>query len=155
MLEAGLTDSIQPPFGTQFTKLNIALDYDDTYTANKAMWHGIVRLMEYYGNDVRFVTARFETPNGYSNDEIVSDAERLGIPIIYCNGVQKATRCDDVGFNVDIWIDDFPVLIPRENELECILRGARVNDNKQRTVLNKEKNNDSSRYSDTPLVIRG
>lgn len=149
---------MEAPFGRTFTKLHIALDYDDTYAANRPMWASIVKVMQSHGCDVRFVTARFETPNNYSNDEIIFDAKNLDIPIIYCNGVQKAQRCDDVGFPVDIWIDDFPVLIPREAELECILRGARVNDGKQRTVLrtsDKERENQESKWDDSPLVIRG
>lgn len=114
------------------------------------MWRVIVNVMKHHHCDVRFVTARFETPNGYSNDEIVSDAERLQIPIIYCNGVQKSQRCADLGWFVDIWIDDFPVLIPMKKELECILQGVKVNDNKQRTVLRKS---DEDKWSSEPLVI--
>lgn len=141
---------------TESKELNIALDYDDTYTANKGLWFNFVMLCKSQKCDVRFVTARFETTDKYSNEDIYLDASGLKIPIIFCNGVQKAQRCADVGFDVDIWIDDFPVLIPLEKELECILRGVKVNDAKQRIVLStsdKGKEEQKPKWSSTPLVI--
>lgn len=162
MLEAaGLSPQNYPdPFDTEEMSgkkpLRIALDYDDTYTANKQLWFNFVKLCQSFDCEVRFVTARFETTDKYTNEELLVDARGLDIPVIFCNGVQKAQRCMDVEFDVDIWIDDFPVLIPLEKELECILRGVKVNDNKQRTVLrtsDKEKEEKINKWSSKPLVI--
>ncbi len=85
-------------------------------------------LMQAEGYDVRFVTYRFAEPNGYDNHDIKIDAECLQIPIIFCNGVQKDEVCRQLGFFVDIWIDDFPVGIPKKDHLDGMLKGIRLND---------------------------
>ena len=130
--------------------MNIGLDYDDTYTSDKELWRSVVALMQSKGYDVRFVTYRFAEPNGYDNHDIKIDAECLQIPIIFCNGVQKDDVCRQLGFFVDIWIDDFPVGIPKKDHLDGMLKGVRLNDLRAAAPVEIA----APVYSDEPLVIR-
>ena len=84
----------------------IALDYDDTFTADRAMWSSFVGLAIAAGHLVTFVTYRALDRNE-GNDDIRRDASALGIPVVYSEGRQK----QDV-FTADVWIDDSPELIP-------------------------------------------
>ena len=136
--------------------MNIGLDYDDTYTADPKMWDLFVHLAKDRGHDVRIVTFRFESPNGYSNEDVVHTSEKLGIPVIFCNGVQKDKVTIDLGFVVDVWIDDFPVGIPLGEHLVGMAQGIRINDDRKRTQLTNSTNNaeeKESQYSSTPLQI--
>ncbi|UCR91962.1 hypothetical protein PQC59_gp041 [Escherichia phage vB_EcoP_IMEP8] len=130
--------------------MNIGLDYDDTYTSDKKLWRSVVALMQAKGYDVRFVTYRFAEPNGYDNHDIKIDAECLQIPIIFCNGVQKDDVCRQLGFFVDVWIDDFPVGIPKKDHLDGMLKGVRLNDLRAAPPVEIA----APVYSEEPLVIR-
>lgn len=130
--------------------MNIGLDYDDTYTSDKKLWRSVVALMQEKGYDVRFVTYRFAEPNGYDNHDIKIDAECLQIPIIFCNGVQKDEVCRQLSFFVDIWIDDFPVGIPKKDHLDGMLKGVRLNDLRAAPPVEIA----APVYSEEPLVIR-
>lgn len=132
--------------------MKIALDYDDTFTADKDLWHRFVVNAKHRGHEVRFVTARWKTTPAYTNEDIIFDAHALDIPIIFCEGVQKEDACYDHGFHpVDIWIDDFPVLIPTIPKLEGTLRGSNLYDEKQRESYKKLLGS----YPDEPLIIGG
>ena len=89
--------------------LNIALDYDETFTANRSLWTQFVLLAKQSNCTVTFVTYRFESGK---NKDILLDAETLGIDIVFSGGKQKS----DV-FKADIWIDDSPVTIPAYSEM--------------------------------------
>lgn len=78
--------------------MNIALDYDNTYTADPALWAQFIALAKARGHDIRIVTARSAAEKG--------DLET--IPVIYCDRVSKRRIAAAVGFHVDIWIDDRP-----------------------------------------------
>lgn len=81
--------------------MNIALDYDKTYTLDPYFWSLIIGKAIAHGHDVRIVTARHETL-----DKIPDDPR---IKIIYCNGVAKDFYCRwFVDWIPDVWIDDNP-----------------------------------------------
>lgn len=82
--------------------LKIALDYDDTYTADPWLWDIFVGNAIRRGHDVRFCTFRMD----WDTEGIKDDAARLKIPIIFTNKQQKR-KC----FDADIWIDDSPQYI--------------------------------------------
>lgn len=94
----------------------IALDYDKTFTADPDLWTAFVRNAQAHGHDVSFVTFRSEWRD-VGNDDILGDAETLGIEVVFTNARQKS-EC----FNADIWIDDCPLLIPSEDAMRQILR---------------------------------
>lgn len=112
-----------------WTNTKIALDFDETYTVHPDMWDSIVILMQGSGCDVRFVTYRYENAPG--NSDILAAAEKLGIKIIFCNYFQKAQVTAIHGWIPDIWIDDMPILIPMQNQLEGMIQGIKRSDRKE------------------------
>lgn len=121
-----------------FEKKRIALDFDDTFTLDPERWAQFVHLFCSRDSDwsVKFVTFRFETDR---NDDIKYWAEELGIGIIYCGGVQKAAVCAKLGWIPDIWIDDFPVLIPMKQQLQGMILGIEKNEEKLNGEARKEE----------------
>ena len=82
--------------------MRIALDYDNTYTADPYFWGLVIGKSIAHGHDIRIVTVRHP-----ALDEI--KAHDIKIPIIYTNGVAKDFWCrwfED--WIVDVWIDDLP-----------------------------------------------
>ncbi|EEE6681792.1 hypothetical protein CTR21_003780 [Salmonella enterica subsp. diarizonae] len=107
--------------------LNIAVDFDGTFTANTALFCQLVGSMLKYGADVRIVTFRFSTGN---NSDIITWGERLNVPVIFTEGKQKEAFCEEIGWKPNIWIDDDPRFIPVVSDLESVARGCRVNGEK-------------------------
>ena len=103
----------------QTKKLKIALDFDDTYTADPVLWKLFVDSCIARGHDVKFVTYR---DGRYGNHDIEYASECLGIPIIYCAGKQKQ-HC----YDADIWIDDDPSTIVNFEMLGKMYDGCLVN----------------------------
>lgn len=97
--------------------MKIALDYDETFTADPGLWRPFVRNALERGHAVAFVTFRYEGHGG--NEDILADANLLGIPVVFCNGRQKS-HC----YQADIWIDDMPVLIPSYGVMTMMTRGC-------------------------------
>lgn len=98
--------------------MKIALDYDKTFTADPELWTQFVRSAKLRGHDIAFVTFRWSGPE---NTDIMADAGKLEIPIVFCGHKQKS-HC----YNADIWIDDMPVLIPSFDQLSAMREGCIV-----------------------------
>ena len=115
--------------GKPFETKRIALDFDDTFTLDTERWSQFVALFAAKGSGwcVKFVTYRFDSDD---NSDIQFWAEKLGIEVIYCNAVQKAQVCAELGWIPDVWIDDFPVLIPVRQQLQGMLLGIENNEEK-------------------------
>lgn len=131
--------------------MNIGLDYDDTFAADKTLWTMFILNAKERGHDVRFVTFRFEHPNGYSNDDLILDASKLDIPVIFTNGIQKDDVTRSLGFFVDVWIDDFPLAIPSGDHVVGMAKGIHVNDFRNRKP---PKEIAKPVYSEEPLIIK-
>lgn len=85
----------------------IAVDFDDTYTADPDLFNAFIQLAKAKGHYVVCVTSR---PPDFDN----SDIERAmpGIEVIYTNGKQKREAAIEQGLpDVDIWVDDMPQYI--------------------------------------------
>lgn len=96
--------------------MRIALDYDETFTADTELWAQFVRSAKLRGHEVAFVTFRQRGP---WNTDIMADAGKLEIPIVFCGGRQKS-HC----YDADIWIDDMPELIPSFGQLSAMREGC-------------------------------
>ena len=83
------------------TKMKIALDYDETFTAAPMLFKPFVLLAQQQGHLVTFVT--FRSSKYCDNHDIEADANELGIDIVFTEGKQKQHV-----FKADIWIDDSP-----------------------------------------------
>lgn len=85
--------------------LKIAVDYDDTYTADPELWYDFMRTAQDRGHKVFICT--------YRDDRYDVDAElsylEVQFEIVYTRGVAKKWWCEQFGpGEVDIWIDDKP-----------------------------------------------
>jgi hypothetical protein len=90
--------------------MNIALDFDDTYTRDSEMWDNIIDIFKERGHDVRIVTFRKSTMKDPALDYL-----RLKIPVIFTEFQAKRAFTQKMGWFVDIWIDDSPEFIVQSN----------------------------------------
>lgn len=77
--------------------MNIALDYDGTYTRDPEMWDKFIILAEKMGHEVVCLTMR------HPSEPV---AMKIPIRIIY-----TARKAKALFYNADIWIDDMPQLL--------------------------------------------
>lgn len=89
--------------------MNIALDYDGTYTADSTLWDRFVADAKERGHKVWIVTCRRDT------DENREDIGRpAGCLVLFTNLSAKRWALEQRGLRVDVWIDDDP---------DCVMRG--------------------------------
>ena len=89
----------------------IAIDFDDTFTADPEMWGEIIRLMKQRGHDPIMVTARRDT---LENNELINvwlDKHKCQMRIYFTGLASKIQFMEKRGIRVDIWIDDDPCLL--------------------------------------------
>jgi len=84
--------------------MNIALDFDDTYTRDPELWNIFIFAARTRGHDIRIVTFRKSTMRDPALDN-------MGIPVIFTEYTQKRAFTNKMGWMVDIWIDDSPEFI--------------------------------------------
>lgn len=89
--------------------MRIALDWDDTWTRDAALWATFVRLALRQGHDVRIVT--FRRPSGVPDIERELQNFQLNLEIIATNHISKRAVCRALGWEPHVWIDDMPELI--------------------------------------------
>jgi acid phosphatase class B len=89
--------------------MNLALDYDDTYTRDPIFWDLMIDLAQSRGHKVYCITARSER----HTDEVYDDLEkRLGHDaILFTAGNAKKSYAYSKDINIDVWIDDNPNMI--------------------------------------------
>lgn len=86
--------------------LVIAIDYDDTYTADPGLWSRFIGMSRERGHSVVCVTARTMLPDFTSEPPLPGY-----VPIVLAGGTLKRAAARDAGYKVDIWIDDRPEMI--------------------------------------------
>jgi hypothetical protein len=86
--------------------LKIALDYDNTYTADKKLWNKFIDLVQLMDHEVLIVTMRSKESDW--NEELGVLDKDLNLNVIFCDGNPKRKFCEDLGIQIDIWIDDYP-----------------------------------------------
>jgi hypothetical protein len=85
----------------------IAIDYDDTYTRDPALWSTFINLAQYQKHTVYSVTCRHDT---FENREEV----QMPLPRtrhIFTGHSPKRWHMEQLGIRVDVWIDDMPETI--------------------------------------------
>ena len=86
----------------------IAIDFDDTLTADAKLWRVFICAAKTIGHRVICVTARRDTE---SNRDIVMAWMReneIELSTVYTNLGSKVDHMARIGVKVDIWIDDDP-----------------------------------------------
>lgn len=101
---------------SHFMKLNmlIAIDFDETLTADAKLWDGFIGSCKQLGHSVICVTARRDTDE---NRETITEWMRMHlgytIPVFYSNLGSKLHLMKERGLKPDIWIDDDPESLVR------------------------------------------
>lgn len=96
--------------------MNIAIDFDKTWTADPRMFRRLAETIRKHGHSPFIVTAR----HGYSEDMDRHEVPSW-IPIYYTYGQLKEKAMSRMGITIDIWIDDMPGMIQ-----ECKIIGGEI-----------------------------
>jgi hypothetical protein len=87
--------------------MTIAIDFDQTYTADSRMWYNIIKLMKSYGHNVVCVTCRPEW-DIFSMEQL---EDLIGKENIFFTDGEAKIPFMEGRHHVDIWIDDCPATI--------------------------------------------
>ncbi len=99
--------------------MKIALDYDETYTADPGLWDLFIAEAQRRGHLVQIVSFRFDFGD---NRDIEETAAALAISVVYTNARQKQHAVE-----ADIWIDDSPESVVSERAMRAMLAGCERN----------------------------
>jgi hypothetical protein len=83
--------------------MNVAIDYDHTYTLNPNLWNQIIKIFKQQNNNVYCVTKRYQD----NSEDIVKAFANIDVPIIYALK-SKLEAVSEAGIKIDVWIDDKP-----------------------------------------------
>jgi hypothetical protein len=86
--------------------LNIALDFDDTYTEDPELWDRFIGDAQRQGHTMFICTARNQAKHGGEIESVFP-----GLEVIYSNGGKKREAMQRENISVSVWIDDMPELI--------------------------------------------
>lgn len=110
-LKLGMTELVVPK--PEQKLLRIAVDYDDTYTADPELWDAFVGHAKERGHDVRIVTVRDDRKDW---TPAMLEVEK-NYDVIFTRGVAKAWFCArELDWEPNIWIDDRPKTILNNSE---------------------------------------
>lgn len=89
--------------------MNIAIDYDDTYTRDPDFWKMVISAAEFRGHKVYCITAR-------SPAQDIDVLDSIGKIIGHDNCLFTSMRAKkkyaySKGIRIDVWIDDLPVFV--------------------------------------------
>ena len=73
--------------------MKIAIDYDNTYTADPVLWDAFMKIASSRGHQLKIVTLR----------NPLTEAISEPLDVIYTNRFAKYKH-----YNADVWIDDSP-----------------------------------------------
>lgn len=82
--------------------MTVGIDYDGTWTAAPAFWREVVALAPRFG--VGFVLVTNRGPN-------MPVESGLPMPVVYANGRPKRQAAAKAGWDVQVWVDDYPHLV--------------------------------------------
>jgi hypothetical protein len=88
--------------------MQIAIDFDDTFTRDPEGWLEVISLLQGRGHSVVCITLRSDL--GFMGQEVTKQLEHI-IPIVFCHGKLKRKVALEAGYKIDVWIDDMPGLI--------------------------------------------
>jgi len=89
----------------------IAIDFDDTFTADRDLWSGFIRTAEVAGHTVVCVTARSDTPSDTDYISRTFKAWDCVVDVVFTDRGSKLDAMEQRGLAVDIWIDNNPTAL--------------------------------------------
>lgn len=87
--------------------MNIAIDYDGTFSEDPLLFTAFIALARYQGHECYIVTGRKES----EAPSALAGEIPAGIQVICCNGRLKEEVCRERGIKIGVWIDDMPGMI--------------------------------------------
>lgn len=90
------------------SSLTIAIDFDDTFTADPELWAGFIKSCIDRNHWVYCVTSRRNTDENINIITKAFNDQGLNVLIVFCNLKSKVKTMEDRGIKVNIWIDDAP-----------------------------------------------
>ena len=90
------------------TPLVLAIDFDETFTADEILWADFIVNAISRGHRVYCVTARRDDEDNMEEITEVLERYEIDIPIVFCNMGSKMWTMEQRGVKVNIWIDDAP-----------------------------------------------
>jgi len=84
--------------------MQIAIDWDKTYTSDPQLWASIIKMMMDRGHNPVIVTRRTQA------DPVRAP---FGVPVLYVGNNLKEPAAIRAGYNIKIWVDDQPQYIRR------------------------------------------
>ena len=88
--------------------MRIAIDFDDTFTADPELWAKFIADARERGHSVVMVTARRDTTE---NEEVIAEwTAKVGVEleVIFTSLASKLATAERRGIKFDVWIDDDP-----------------------------------------------
>lgn len=97
--------------------MNLALDYDETFTVDPDLWKDFVKNAIDRGHKVYLITMRHGIPEGIYATTLMNEYSEVfeatkGMSfsqIIFTGRKAKKLFCDDIGLSINVWIDDNPL----------------------------------------------
>ncbi len=84
----------------------VALDYDNTYTADPKCFQEVIRCFQSCGHKVIIATMRDKELDYHPDFDTLRD--NYDVETVFCDGNSKRKVTQLNGYVVDIWIDDWP-----------------------------------------------
>ena len=88
--------------------MKIALDFDNTLTADPKLWAVFLNAARMLGHEVWLVTARRDTEENHQVIDEWLDQWGHSLPVVFTNLASKLDVTRNLGLRFDIWIDDDP-----------------------------------------------
>ena len=88
--------------------LTIAIDFDDTLTADPVLWKKFIDDARSLEHRVICVTARRETEENIDDIDEWMNMWGIELPVYFTNLKSKVEKMSSLGVKVDVWIDDNP-----------------------------------------------
>lgn len=93
--------------------MNIALDYDGTFTEDPIFWLRFILECQQSGHDLRVVTMRYPSEQ-FGEHPMDERIVALGVPIVFTSRKAKAPVLKELGWHASVWIDDNPKAVDND-----------------------------------------
>ncbi len=88
--------------------MNIAIDYDDTLTADPMLWKAFYDSAKGSGHQLWCVTCRRRTTDNADIVDEFLEVYGMMMPVLFTDMGSKLEFVRKMGLHIDIWIDDMP-----------------------------------------------
>ncbi len=91
--------------------MNIALDYDGTFTSDPLLWLMFIHNVLARKHSIYVVTMRYPSECDGTLGSIAQVLRDESVPIICTSRMAKRPYCLNLGIEIHVWIDDTPLAV--------------------------------------------